>query len=72
MFTADGNTVQFEACQKNYGSRRDGVLQFTKVKNQDYVHDFEESFKIYMTRDTDTGFENAYEQITEGWIIGGE
>jgi hypothetical protein len=72
VFTVEGNTIEFEACNKNYGPRKDGVIQFSKVRNQDYVHDFEESIKIYMTRDTDPDFEIIYQQISEGWIIKGE
>lgn len=69
LFEVEGNRVEFKACRKNYGSRRDGVIEFTKIRNQDYVHNFEESFKIYLTRDTDVNFEDPYQKIDEGWII---
>ena len=62
------NSIDFIACQKNFGLQTSGILMLERIQNQLYKHDLD-TFKIYRTIERDTQFIQVYQQVTEGFIV---
>lgn len=69
-FTAnyEKNSVDLVACRRNYGQQTAGILTLTRIRNQNFKHDLE-TFKIYMTLERDTEFNNVYQKVTSGFTV---